>query len=88
MNLTQFFVLLFVLIALAVIGEVIGRKHIADAKRDARNHELEALRSETRAGFATLEAALSAKAEMRHAEVLAAFHHRSTTPADRTQSFL
>ncbi|MEV5568618.1 hypothetical protein AB0L06_01095 [Spirillospora sp. NPDC052269] len=64
------------LIGMAVLGEIVGRKRITLAKDDARTRcieiQLDVLRSETRAGFATLDAALSAKAEMRHAEILAA----------------
>ncbi|RFU40497.1 hypothetical protein DZF91_16905 [Actinomadura logoneensis] len=78
------------IIGLVVLGEIVGRRHLTRARQDVRTSRLEAqletLRSETRTGFATLDAALSAKAEMRHAELLATLHQRPTTPPTWTNN--
>ncbi|WP_026413899.1 hypothetical protein [Actinomadura oligospora] len=75
MNLALFWTLAFAaLVGMAVLGDVVGRKRVPqdDVRVRCVEIQLDVLRSETRAGFATLDAALSAKAEMRHAEILAA----------------
>ncbi|MFC5185392.1 hypothetical protein [Actinomadura harenae] len=68
------------LIGIAVLGELVGRNRARLARDDTRTRcleiQIETLRSETRAGLRSLDAALSAKAEMRHAEILAALPSR------------